>query len=283
MCDSRFSAKSSLYVHIKKHQSKTDSPKKDALDKNKKPPKECLPSSKEKKSDSCDDLARETEFQTKIISREALSRADQIKDPPKEPKTLHQCPVEICKRSYTSKATLRSHLVKIHGTVETEIAPITPANTPSTDSVPNTDDNADYIVYTPYPISQNDQMIMVSPYDAVIFSSSPETNVLLEPESPRLTSVLKRKQPNQGEKHRRRDQGSARTGLTYSDYFKVKAHNRNSQSAVGATDVILGSADLGEGLLLTEDLPSSLYFQDDLEGTECQVLLLDSGVVCDFV
>ena len=274
MCDSRFSAKSSLYVHIKKHQSKAEPLKKDVSYKN--PPKVSLSSSKQKKSNSSNDLAHETELQTKIISREILSQSDQpSKNSSKGPisKALHHCPVDTCKRSYTSKAALRSHLVKMHGTPEKEVPP---PKTDSTLSVSN-NDNTDYIVYTPYSISQNDQMIMVSPCDAVFFSSS-ETDVLLQPEPPRQTSVLKRKQPQQGKNHRRRDQGSARTGLTYADVSKLKAHSRHSESAVGATDVILGSADLEEGLLLTEDLPSSLYFQDDIGG-ECQVLLLDSGVV----
>lgn len=65
--------------------------------------------------------------------------------------------------------------------------------------------------------------------------------------------------------------GSARTWLTRADVLKLKAP---SDSIV--TDLVLDTSDIGEGLLLTEDLSSSLYYQDEIEGGECQVLLLNS-------
>ena len=281
-CDSRFSAKSSLYVHLKKHQSKNYPNNTDSLENSSSKESyssRASPDVQQRSPNSCDNLALETELQTEIISAETLGKSDQLigdfNAKEENSRTLYYCPVETCTRSYTSKATLRTHVLKMHNTaLEME------------DMCPKTDcidlvSSPDYIVYTPYSISQsNDQMIMVAPCDAVIFSSS-ETDVLPEPETSKLTSVLKRKPTQQQfiESHRTRDQGSARTGLTSADVFKLKADNSNSEPGVGATDVILGSTDLGEGLLLTEDFPSSMYFQDDIAGTECQVLLLDSGSV----
>jgi len=75
-----------------------------------------------------------------------------------------------------------------------------------------------------------------------------------------------------------KEQGSARTDLTYSDWSKLKKNSALMNSIVTETsDVVLGtSGNLSEGLLFTEELPS-MYYQDDVAGTEYQVLLLDSN------
>lgn len=297
ICNAKFSAKSSLYVHIKKHQIKetAETNSHDAINgqkrtkvketqcsrvnpvvKSKRKSIEltantaCLISPKVEKSDLNDTrLVNNNEDQIKC---DAVSSQDQ-------PNTLYHCPVETCTRSYTTKATLRAHMLKVHGTPveECDKSTIRLSEAPVC--------NMDYILYTTPSVSEptTEQMIMVAPCDAVILSTSPETDRSLpEPEPPPLNDVLKtseqsshnathRQSPDQ---HLRKDQGAARTDLTFSDVWKLKANSAVLDS-VGASDVVLGANDLQEGLLLTEELPS-MYYQDDVVGTEYQVLLLDS-------
>lgn len=267
MCNSRFSAKSSLYVHIKKHHSKVDSSK--LITSGESQAGDFLSS----EANQNDNLDLETELQTEIISREIFGSTDTTLIEPNAEvvKNSLPCPVETCTRTYTTKSSLRAHVQKMHGSsiLEDDVARIEiPENVADSN-------NTDFIVYTPYSMSQsnNDQMIMVAPCDAVVFSSSESNDILNETDSLKVggASVLKRKIENQRRNNNNNNQGSARTGLTYADVFKLKEQNAESEetAVVGAQDVILGSSDLGEGFLFTEDIPS-MYFQD-----ECQVLLLD--------
>jgi len=82
----------------------------------------------------------------------------------------------------------------------------------------------------------------------------------------------------------KKNQRSARTDLTYTDWYRLKMNGALMDSIVTDTSSLApdASSDLseeGEGeesLLLTEELPS-MYYQDDAAGTEYQVLLLDSS------
>ncbi|KAF7394757.1 hypothetical protein HZH66_007931 [Vespula vulgaris] len=197
-----------------------------------------------------------------------------------EIKTLYHCPVETCTRSYSTKATLRAHMSKIHGTpigdcdksLKSRATDITTTNT-------------DYILYaTPSSTSEpTEQMIMVTPCDAVIVSASSEMNSLPETQPPLLGTVLRNDSIHENatneqllQSNLRKDHGSARTSLTFSDVWKLKTNGASMNSVAGASDVILGASDMEEELLFTEELPS-MYYQDDVGGTEYQVLLLDSG------
>ncbi|XP_015127557.1 uncharacterized protein LOC107048729 [Diachasma alloeum] len=71
----------------------------------------------------------------------------------------------------------------------------------------------------------------------------------------------------------RRGQGAARTGLTCDDVWRMKRRSSGLNS-VGPSDVVLGGGDIGEGLLLGEELPS-MFYQEEL-GNE-NVLLLEGG------
>ncbi|XP_015587867.1 uncharacterized protein LOC107264280 [Cephus cinctus] len=316
LCDARFSAKSSLYVHIKKHQLKdngsTVSRVSNASKNLSKKESHCSrvnPIAKTKKmlsildpDGSFEDVQAENQVQitemteneegipiksVEEISIDAID-LDQGLSSPEQLKTLYHCPVETCTRSYTTKATLRAHMLKVHGT-SVGVCDKTLKRI-STTSV----SNMDYILYTapctvPQP-ADDSQMIMVASCDALILSTSPEIEPSLpEPEPPPLNSVLKVSQSShypsirnqtsdeqQDQQQSKRNQGSARTGLTCADVWKLKTNGTIINSVVGATDVVLGAAGLGEGLLLTEELPS-MYYEDDIVGTECQVLLLDSG------
>lgn len=256
VCDSRFSAKSSLYVHIKKHHSKVDTSKLSGLSESQSNEFNLINDHQRN-----DDLVLESEIQTEIISREVFT--DEPNTIEENSKILLDCPVETCTRSYTSKSSLRTHLHKMHGSIEAE-------DVVSKVDFPLDETNTDFIVYTPYSLAQsNDQMIMVAPCDAVIFSSSENDIDVTGSQNDNANELpLKRKIDNQ---RRNYNQGSARTGLTYADVFKLKANVSSEESMiVGAQDVVLGSSnDLGESFLFTEDIPS-MYFQD-----ECQVLLLD--------
>ncbi|XP_066589770.1 uncharacterized protein [Prorops nasuta] len=261
ICDARFSAKSSLYVHIKKHQIKDDS-ESVAHDsfrtiQNLKRESHCSrvnPNVKMKKKNADvtpdglivtnqlykNEISSDNTSDNQNISNTFLEDSDYIK-------TLYHCPMEICTKSYTTKASLRAHMLKAHASQSLE------------------------------------QMIMVAPCEAVILNTSPGTDPYLpEPEPPPLNTVLKTSHlPIQhalqsGYQQLKKDQGSARTCLTFSDVWKLKANGAILDSSVGASDVVLGPGDLGEGLLLTEELPS-MYYHDDVIGTEYQVLLLDSA------
>ncbi|XP_043254948.1 zinc finger Y-chromosomal protein 1-like [Colletes gigas] len=297
ICNAKFSAKSSLYVHIKKHQNKEDA-ETDPCDvvneqkRGKLKETHCSrvsPVVKSKRTSidlnidtACmDSTATATLEQTSTNlgnDNENQTNVDAV--PPQDKlKTLYHCPVETCTRSYTTKATLRAHMLKVHGT------PVEDCDK-SSKRVPGSPVyNMDYILYTTPSVSEpTEQMIMVAPCDAVILSASSETDRSLpEPEPPPLANILKNSETSSqvmmhrqiSNQHARKDQGSARTDLTFTDVWKLKANGAVLDSLVGASDVVLGTSDLEEGLLLTEELPS-MYYQDDVVGTEYQVLLLDS-------
>ncbi|XP_017757478.1 PREDICTED: zinc finger protein 184-like [Eufriesea mexicana] len=298
ICNAKFSAKSSLYVHIKKHQVKEDieintydtisSQKRSKVKEMQCSRVNPVVKSKRKSIDlninvGCINTSTVTEKSDHNDTIFRNNNVNQTKDDTvplqDQPKTLYHCPVETCTRSYTTKATLRAHMLKVHGTPVEECDKTT--NKMSEDSVCN----MDYILYTAPSVSEpTEQMIMVAPCDAVILSTSSETDRSLpEPEPPPLNNVLKTSESSSNiathkqlsNQHVRKDQGSARTDLTFSDVWKLKTNGAVLDSVVGASDVVLGTSDLEEGLLLTEELPS-MYYQDDVVGTEYQVLLLDS-------
>ncbi|XP_033327942.2 uncharacterized protein LOC117221254 [Megalopta genalis] len=296
LCNAKFSAKSSLYVHIKKHQVKeeTEAGRQDTMNGQKRgklKDTQCsrvnpVVKSKRKSLELDVAIACINPPSTENLESDDVglmnNNEDQVKvepvPPQDQPKTLYHCPVETCTRSYTTKATLRAHMLKVHGT------PVEECDKPS-NAVPGSPIcNMDYILYTAPSVSEpTDQMIMVAPCDAVILSTPNEADRSLpEPEPPPpLSNALKTAEPSvnvttgQLSQQVRKDQGSARTDLTFSDVWKLKANGAVLDSVVGATDVVLGASDFEEGLLLTEELPS-MYYQDDVVGTEYQVLLLDS-------
>ncbi|XP_012150227.1 uncharacterized protein LOC100877567 isoform X2 [Megachile rotundata] len=299
ICNAKFSAKSSLYVHIKKHQIKEGVETKlhdtvNGQKRTKVKETQCsrvnpVVKSKRKSIDlninaTCPDssvVTVKTEYiDTNVKSNDENQSKDISVPLQDQPKTLYHCPVETCTRSYTTKATLRAHMLKVHGT------PVEDCDKSSKRIPANPVCNMDYILYTAPSVSEPmEQMIMVAPYDAVILSTTSEIDHSLpEPEPPPFNNVLKlaessshvtsRKQMT--DQHVRKDQGSARTDLTISDVRKLKANGAVFDSVVGASDVVLGANDLEErSLLFTEELPS-MYYQDDVVGTEYQVLLLDS-------
>ncbi|XP_034192793.1 uncharacterized protein LOC117610025 [Osmia lignaria lignaria] len=299
ICNAKFSAKSSLYVHIKKHQIKegVETKLNDTVNGQKRTKvkeTQCsrvnpVVKSKRKSIDlnvniPCLDSSTVTVKAECIDENVKSNNENQTKDtlvpPQDEPKTLYHCPVETCTRSYTTKATLRAHMLKIHGT------PVEDCDKSSKRIPASPVCNMDYILYTTPSVSEpTEQMIMVAPYDAVILSTASEIDHSLpEPEPPPFNNVLKLTEPSShvvtrkqiSDQHVRKDQGSARTDLTFSDVWKLKANGAVFDSVVGASDVVLGANDLEEGsLLLTEELPS-MYYHDDVAGTEYQVLLLDS-------
>ncbi|KAL2728744.1 zinc finger and BTB domain-containing protein 17-like isoform X2 [Vespula squamosa] len=206
-------------------------------------------------------------------SLEVITHQDEIK-------TLYHCPVETCTRSYSTKATLRAHMSKIHGTPIGDCDKSLKSR--ATDITTN---NTDYILYaTPSSTSEStEQMIMVTPCDAVIVSAPSEMNSLPETQPSLLGTVLRNDSIHENatneqllQSNLRKDHGSARTSLTFSDVWKLKTNGASMNSVAGASDVVLGASDMEEELLFTEELPS-MYYQDDVGGTEYQVLLLDSG------
>lgn len=296
MCTARFSAKSSLYVHIKKHQQTksdlnvaNDTPECTSGDHAKRtrareshyPRVKSINKSKrwnaELMMNAAETVAKEGNVERQIVG--ACSQ-DQME-------WVYRCPIDICGHLINNETSLREHMLKVHDIHCDDLL-----------AKPSSDDaNIDYILYTVHgspPSSptavEEEQMVMVTPCDAVILdTSSPRTDHCLpEPDPPPLNTLPKSSETfrNDARADKRidnkaisvKEQGSARTDLTYSDWSKSKRNGALMNSTVTETsDVVLGASDdLSEGLLFTEELPS-MYYQDDVAGTEYQVLLLDSS------
>ncbi|KMQ92606.1 zinc finger x-linked protein zxdb [Lasius niger] len=306
VCDARFSAKSSLYVHIKKHQqTKTDVSVADGMptefgytsgDQKRARTKESdcsrvkpmVKPSKRKSTEltnAIESVMKKDDVEKPDMICDISARSQNYQD---QPEWLYSCPIEMCDYLIGNEAILREHLLKMHGIRCDDLL-----------DKPSSDADVDYILYTvhesPPPTSptavEEEQMVMVTPCDAVILgtsSSSADRPCLPESEPPSFNTLLKSSESlhtdactEQIDKETlsiKKDQSSARTDLTYSDWFRLKKNGTLTDSIVTNTsDVALNaSSDLSESLLLTEELPS-MYYQDDVAGTEYQVLLLDSS------
>ncbi|KAI4475408.1 hypothetical protein M0802_015159 [Mischocyttarus mexicanus] len=302
ICNTQFSAKSSLYVHIKKHQNKEEVERnisKQTLNESSNIKKRFIMTeshcsranpfvTQKKKSIEINKELISRNTSTPVLSQtcesglnndvenqclEMITNQDEIK-------TLYYCPVELCTKSYSTKATLRAHMSKIHGT------PIGDCDkslkSKSTDVIDF--NNMDYVLYAPPSASEsNEQMIMVTSCDAVVVNSPTEMDSLPETQPPLLDIVLRNDSIHDNPTNEqlfqtnvKKGHGSARTNLTFSDVCKLKTKGAPMSSIAGASDVTLGASDMKGELLFTEELPS-MYYQDDVGGTEYQVLLLDSG------
>ncbi|XP_034938445.1 zinc finger Y-chromosomal protein 2-like [Chelonus insularis] len=268
LCDARFSAKSSLYVHIKKHQTS-----KEALD------NAAVQSLLDAKlsfgeKDNLEDFYNELPIEleadlTNESSQEILlvkANVESTNDISNDnigvdhiatPKLKFTCPVDTCLRSYMTKASLRTHMVKCHGERTKQEASLTP--------------QMDYMLFTGEDNAQIPQIAV----DSEIANVSLDTSCLPEPKPPPQSSVKKCTVAHSDiDQKVKKNHGAARTGLVYSDIRKMKKNNATLNSIVGPSDVVLGSADLGEGFFLHEEL-TSMYYEDDMVGTP--ILLLDSA------
>lgn len=306
MCQARFSAKSSLYVHIKKHQvkeavdtitrgsSRVNAKRRineSRVTKENSPTKDASSEELAGIEELYDDSAIQSAFVEVPSGEESLVAArcfvQSANDTPSEIEAepdYYICGVEECAKTYKTQSTLRAHMLTMHGN------PIGDGDKSSIRSGNVTGvTNMDYILYTTPSamIKAMNSMVMIEPCDVDASGSSPE-NVECppEPEPPPIDSSSRLSQSSYranadelafDQPAKSCNHGSARTGLTRADVWKLKTNgNATETGAVGASDVVLGTADLTEGLLLTEELPS-MYYQDDMVGTECQILLLDSG------
>lgn len=267
MCDAKFSAKSSLYVHIKKHQTQdaVSSLQNSAILQESQSFEQCYQNPNEEYESNVEnsDINQEQDLDLDldldpVVVDAPLVGQDLVR-------LAYRCPMETCTKVYAAKSTLRSHMLRVHGTKNGAVASYeTGCMTPSSSS--------DYVT--------SDHMIMIAPHEALV-DTSPEL------ESPSFNSLLKISDSSEQsnaecldecnmERVDEEQEKCARTDLTYNDFQRIKSNSTIFSSVVGATDVVLGAAGLVEGLLLPDDLPS-VYYQDDIVGTECQVLLLDSG------
>ncbi|XP_015520599.2 uncharacterized protein [Neodiprion pinetum] len=305
MCDAKFSAKSSLYVHIKKHQTQdvVSSLQNTMLI--------------DQQVYAVENEANETSLNERYITNiessdiietqehshsldldldldpiivdtpltgagQCASRNNGVasNDGSHQDRIGYFCSMETCSKAYAAKSALRAHMNRIHGIKNGEQKVL---QIPDEEECAAATSSVDYVTYATSQSISNDHMIMIPPHEALVVSSP-------ELESPTFNSMLKLSESNcqdsaqsieepADEQHDMIDEnheGSARTDLTYSDFIRFKANSTIFNSVVGATDVVLGAGGLVEGLLLPDDLPS-VYYQDDIAGTECQVLLLDSG------
>lgn len=289
VCAARFSAKSSLYVHIKKHQQTkpdlniaNDMPE-STSDDQKRPRareshysrvKSIMPKHwDEELQNATEAIARENDAEKQDASACSQDEAQM--------EWLYRCPIDTCGDLISSETSLREHMLKVHGIHCDDLL-----TKPSSD-----DADIDYVLYTVHSSPPNsptaveeEQMVMVTPCDAVILDTSSGTDHCLpEPEPAPFNTLLKSSETfrNDAQTDEQidkeivsvKEKGSARTDLTYSDWSKLKKSSALMNSET--SDIASGASDnLNEGLLFTEELPS-MYYQD--EGTEYQVLLLDSS------
>lgn len=289
VCAARFSAKSSLYVHIKKHQTKPDLNIASDMS-------ECTSGNQKRTRTRESHCSRVKPIKPKRWNTELMNAAETIAEENIEKQDanvcsqdedqiewLYRCPIDICGHLINSETNLREHMLKAHSIHCDDLL-----TKPSSD-----DADIDYVLYTVHSSSpssptavEEEQMVMVTPCDAVILNtSSPRTDHCL-PEPPPFNTLLKSSETFQNDTRTERidknivpmkEQGSARTDLTYSNWSKLKKNSPLMDSVMTETsDVVLGASDLSESLLFTEELPS-MYYQDDVAGTEYQVLLLDSS------
>lgn len=293
VCAARFSAKSSLYVHIKKHQQTkpdlnvvNDMPESTSDDQKRTRPREShysrMKPIKPKRWNTELMNAAETIAKENNVEKQDASVCSQDEN---QMEWLYRCPIDVCGHLIGSETSLREHMLKAHGIHCDDLL-----TKPSSDNA-----DIDYVLYTVHnspPSSptaiEEEQMVMVTPCDAVILDTSSSRTDRCLPEPASFSTLLKNSETfrNDARTDKRidkeivsvKEQGSARTDLTYSDWSKLKKNSVSMNSIVTETsDVVLGTSDdLNEGLLFTEELPS-MYYQDDVVGTEYQVLLLDSS------
>ncbi|XP_012528350.1 zinc finger protein with KRAB and SCAN domains 5 [Monomorium pharaonis] len=294
VCAARFSAKSSLYVHIKKHQQQTKPdlnvangafPECTSADQKRTKTREShysrIKPIKSKRWDTELTNAAEIIAKENNVEKQNVDACFQDED---QMELLYRCPIDVCGHLINNEHSLREHMMKAHGIHCDDLLTKSSSD----------DANIDYVLYTvhssPSPnfptAVEEKQMVMVAPCDAVILdTSSIRDRRLPEPEPPLFNTLLKSSETFQDnmqidkqiDKETIKKQGSARTDLTYSEWSKLKKNNVLMTSITETSDVILDtSGDLSEGLLFTEELPS-MYYQDDVAGTEYQVLLLDSS------
>ncbi|XP_011876376.1 PREDICTED: zinc finger and BTB domain-containing protein 17-like [Vollenhovia emeryi] len=292
VCAARFSAKSSLYVHIKKHQqSKPDDlnvPESACNDQKRARTRESHYSRvkpiKPKRWNTELASAAETIAKENDVEKQ---NADVCSQDENQMEWLYRCPIDVCGHLFSSETSLREHMLKAHGIHCDDL--LTKSSSDDAD--------IDYVLYTVHsspPSSPNaveeEQMVMVTPCEAVILDTSssrtdhglPEAEPSPPPPPPPSNTSLKSSETFRNDARTgketvsAKEQGSARTDVTYSDWSKLKNSASMSSVVTEVSDVVLGaSGDLSEGLLFTE-LPS-MYYQDDVAGTEYQVLLLDSS------
>ncbi|XP_043273932.1 uncharacterized protein [Venturia canescens] len=311
MCDAHFSAKSSLYVHIKKHQIKeavntiTENVPKDSKQRvnDAEEPGENCSMQTVVVNDVTDPAIDGKELEnTNYLQTESIDVSE--RSVKKEHKDFsYSCGMEGCGKSFKTLSNLANHMIANH-----ESSIIEDYESPIGVVAPSETSDLDYILYaTPGANSKGlCRTMLLESCDAIIMNESPKNvECLPEPEPPPLHSASSSLPPSPpaassveensrlsessyrvtGEKQkldqqirvRKTCQGSARTGLTCEDVWKLKGKTNVTETTnVGATDVVLGEANLNEALLLTEELPS-MFYQDDIVGTECQILLLDGG------
>ncbi|KAL6264128.1 hypothetical protein P5V15_004206 [Pogonomyrmex californicus] len=288
VCAARFSAKSSLYVHIKKHQQIKPDLNINGIS-------QCTSSDQKRtrtKDSRCSRVKPIVESDQQnaelINATESIMKENGVEQnaylmDEDQLEWLYRCPVDVCGHLMNSEKNLREHMLKTHDIHCDDLL-----SKPSSD---NTD--IDYVLYTVHRSSassptavEEEQMVMVTPCDAVILDASPSETDHCLPESttpfntlPKSSETSQNNVETDKETISMKEQGSARTDLTYSDWSRLKENGTLVNPIVTETSDIMTldtNGDLNEGLLFTEELPS-MYYQDDVAGTEYQVLLLDSS------
>ncbi|XP_011498756.1 PREDICTED: zinc finger protein 836-like [Ceratosolen solmsi marchali] len=303
ICTSAFSAKSSLYVHIKKHTNKEfvsrarQQKKKKTVEKktgNKKKDVYCsrvqpvrLSVNKMKKSclsNDSSDLEQEAANQRTIkhleenenIADKGLSLSSSLL-PKKVSRNVYFCPVDPCTKWYPLKSSLRSHLQKEHITPLAEIQNSSLTRVLSSSPV----SQGGLIMYNlaDYSLSKRGDQVMATSFEAAPDDRAAKfvnynNTVVHTTESPAYLAVQDIE--NVVGKHCGDNEGAARTTFTRTDVLNLKPNRKVVDSSVGASDVVLGGADFGDDLLLSNDLPS-MYCQEDIGVPGYQILLLDTN------
>ena len=297
MCDSSFAAKSSLYVHIKKHQIKeaVDTITQDS----------CTNLHRkftDESQSSNDQFVKQTEMneendelktfvelpsseeslvsgQCFVQSRNVTSQVGAEVEGQNLNNVTYHCGMDNCSKTYKTESSMRAHMFMMH---------LGPNEDCDKSSIGITDiptvSNVNHILYTTQGAMDDsaNQIVMIEPGNTIILNTPMENLACLpEPEPPppihtENSYLVSANSVSPDQREKISCQGSARTDLTRDDVWRLKAGNFVNDTANLSTDLVLGTSGLSAGLLLTEELPS-MYYQDDISGQECQILLLDSG------
>ncbi|XP_011305836.1 uncharacterized protein [Fopius arisanus] len=243
MCDASFSAKSSLYVHIKKHQNRESN----GIVQNSRV--KVLQRQMED-SESVKTICNELSVRLESSAPEAILQESL------------ECPGEDQSDDYAGKIQVD------RGELPRRICPSKLSLKPREEG----NDDLNYVFYE----CQVQQGEVVEGIEGIERVEGVEGVNGEEGEAAEAGEVGSAPEPEPPPRiaRGRRGQGAARTGLTCEDVWRMKRRNIGL-NCVGPCDVVLGGGIIAEELMIEEELPS-MFYQEDL-GNECQVLLMEGA------
>ncbi|XP_014474745.1 PREDICTED: uncharacterized protein LOC106744457 [Dinoponera quadriceps] len=299
VCDARFSAKSSLYVHIKKHQTKMLTKMDDLSNAGRKGARTKAShfsrAAKPIQSVSMEPLRLEESDAASCDDSTYAFHKDQLR-------TAYYCPIETCAYLYSNETTLRQHALKVHGVIvqceedslqkgpsitDYVLCKLSSSTSPSLSSPPLPSSSALSTTTTTWSLSSpiaavvtaDEKTVMTSDEvrvvnlsasssllptkRAVCYLSKPASfdNVVL----PKI-SVQPLRTDEAVQEAANKDHGSARTSLTLSDVLRRKIYDAQTDAVDRSvvTSCVTTSSSSSSVALGTGDLCGNLLFIEEL-------------------